>query len=249
MPTLSRRQLLALPLSAATLALSTGARAWSWSPGSAVEGSGKVVENSRSVTTFQKLRLDGCFDVRVRVGGPTQVVVRADDNLQPLIVTRVEGDTLVVGTEQEKNVHSRSKVLVTVTTPSLTAAALRGSGDLSIDGASGGPFELSLSGSGDVRLGGANLSQLSVALAGSGDVQLQGRAETARFSIAGSGDIHAAELQTRNTKVSIAGSGDAEVQASELLDVNIAGSGDVRYAGSPRVQRQLAGSGDVRPLH
>jgi hypothetical protein len=247
MPTLSRRHLLSLPLFAATLALSTGAHAWSWSPVGAIEGSGKVIEDSRSVPAFQKLRLDGGFDVLVQIGGPAKVVVRADDNLQPLIVTRVEGDTLVVGTEQEKNVHSRSKVLVTVTTPSLSAAALRGSGDLTIDGARGGPFELSLSGSGDVRLGGADLSRLSVALAGSGDVHLQGRSETASLSIAGSGDIFAAELQTRSTRISIAGSGDAEVRASELLDVNIAGSGDVRYAGSPRVQRQLAGSGDVAP--
>jgi hypothetical protein len=177
MPTLSRRHLLSLPLFAATLALSTGAHAWSWSPVGAVEGSGKVIEDSRSVPAFQKLRLDGGFDVRVQIGGPAKVVVRADDNLQPLIVTRVEGDTLVVGTEQEKNVHSRSKVLVTVTTPSLSAAALRGSGDLTIDGARGGPFELSLSGSGDVRLGGADLSRLSVALAGSGDVHLQGRSK------------------------------------------------------------------------
>ncbi|MCO5976561.1 head GIN domain-containing protein [Ideonella oryzae] len=249
MPTLSRRHLLALPLLATSLALSTGAHAWSWSPGSAVEGSGKIVEDTRSVPAFQKLRLDGSFDVRVQIGAPAKVVVRADDNLQALIVTRVEGDTLVVGTEREQNVHSRSKVLVTVVAPSLSAASLRGSGDLSIEGATGGPFELSLSGSGDVRMGSTNLSRLSVTLAGSGDVKLQGRAETASLSIAGSGDIHAADLQTRNAKVSIAGSGDAEVQASDLLDVNIAGSGDVRYAGSPRVQRQLAGSGEVRPLH
>ena len=246
---LLRRHLLALPLIATGLALSTGAHAWTWGPGSTVEGSGKIVEDNRSVPVFQKLRLDGGFDVRVQIGGPVRVVVRADDNLLPLIATRVEGDTLVVGTERDQNVHSRGKVLVTVTVPALSAAAVRGSGDLSIDGASGGPFDLALSGSGDVRMGGANLSRLSASLAGSGDIRLQGRADTASFSIAGSGDIHAAGLQTRSTKVSIAGSGDAEVQASELLDVNIAGSGDVRYAGSPRLQRQLAGSGDVRPLH
>lgn len=249
MPTLLRRQLFTLPLFAAALALSGGARAWSWSSGSAVEGSGKIVEDTRSVPAFQKLRLDGGFDVRVQIGTPARLVVRADDNLLPLIATRVEGDTLVVGTERGQNVHSRGKVLVMVTVPALSAAAVRGSGDLSIDGASGGPFDLALSGSGDVHMGGANLSRLSASLAGSGDIQLQGRADTASFSIAGSGDIHAAELQTRSAKVSIAGSGDAEVQASELLDVNIAGSGDVRYAGSPRVQRQLAGSGEVRPLH
>lgn len=248
MPTLLRRQLFTLPLFAAALALSGGARAWSWSSGSAVEGSGKIVEDTRNVPAFQKLRLDGSFDVRVQVGAPLKVVVRADDNLQPLIVTRVEGDTLVVGTEREQNVHSRGKVLVTVGVPSLSAAALRGSGDLNIEGASGA-FELSLSGSGDVRMGGAQLTTLSASLAGSGDVKLQGRADSASLSIAGSGDIHAAELLTRSTKVSIAGSGDAEVQASELLDVNIAGSGDVRYAGSPRLQRHLAGSGEVRPLH
>lgn len=243
-----RRPLLLATLLLAGTALSTTAQAWELPRGWPVEGSGQVVTQARVVPHFTRLQAEGPFTVTVRPGTAQRVQVRADDNLQPLVDTHVEGDTLVIAPPRDTALNSRQKIEVLIDTPSLAAASLRGSGQLSLERLEGGPFTLALSGSGHIRLSEARLTRLSVQLAGSGDVALQGQADDARYELAGSGDIHATPLRARQLNVSVAGSGDAEVRALDTLTVSIAGSGHVRYAGSPRVHQQVAGSGSVRAL-
>ena len=231
---------LGLPACAGTTTIEVGS-------GSRTEGSGHVVEQARALAPFSRIRLDGSMTVNARPASAPGATVKADDNIAPLILTSVDGDTLVIKTQPNVSFRTRSEIVVNVGFTQLKNADLRGSGDLNIQGLSGPSFELSLAGSGDVRLDGAELGQLKSRLAGSGDVWIKGRADDATISIAGSGDVHAADLAARSVSVTIAGSGDARVQASESLNVQIAGSGDVTYGGNPpKVNSRVVGSGDLR---
>lgn len=240
-----RRTLLVTPLLLAGAALSAPAQAWELPLGLPLQGSGQRVSQDRSVPSFTRLQADGPFEVTVRPGTARRVQVRADDNLQTLVDTHVENDTLVIAPTRQTGWYSREKIQVTVETPALAAASLRGSGRLSLERLQGGPFALALSGSGEIRLADARLTRLNVQLAGSGDIWLQGQADEARYELAGSGGVHADPLRARQLSVSVAGSGDAVVRAQDTLTVQIAGSGNVRYAGTPRVRQQVAGSGRV----
>ncbi len=252
----ARRTLFLIPLlaslaSAALLALPTPAQAWEWSwswsgSGPSLVGSGKVVEEARTLPAFTRIRLDGPFNLRATQAAATSVGVRADDNLVQRVITEVEGDTLVVSLRPGHSLRSREPLQVSVGTSSLQGVDMRGSGDLWLQSLKGERFELQLSGSGDARLSGLALRSLVVGVSGSGDVTAQGRCDEAQLSIAGSGDLHMAELQTLRTSVSIAGSGDARVHATQALSASVAGSGDVRYSGSPpQLKSSVAGSGSV----
>ena len=61
-----------------------------------INGSGKEVHVARPVAAFTVLRLDSSVDVHAHQGATPSVSVHADDNIEPLIETVVEGDTLVV---------------------------------------------------------------------------------------------------------------------------------------------------------
>ena len=61
-----------------------------------VKGSGVKVEKARALGAFSKLRIDGPFDVRLAQAGSDQATVVADDNIEPLVETVVEGDALIV---------------------------------------------------------------------------------------------------------------------------------------------------------
>lgn len=212
-------------------------------------GSGKVVEDKRSVAPFSRLRLDSAITVNARPGSAPGVTVKADDNIAPLIQTSVEGDTLIVKVKQGSGFRTESPLVVTVDFTKLTQADLRGSGDLNVSALKGEQFEVSLAGSGDVRVDNAELSRFSARLAGSGDIWLKGRCDDAGYNLAGSGDVHAADMQAKRVNVDIAGSGDVRVHASESLAVQIAGSGDVAYSGNPpKVTSRVVGSGDLRAV-
>jgi hypothetical protein len=217
--------------------------------GSFVGGSGHEVAVARKVGAFSALRVEGSVDVNAHPGTPG-VVVHADDNIEPLIETVLEGDTLVVRLRRNASFRTPGKVAVDVTFASLAETQQHGSGDLHVTGVTGPRLAATIHGSGDLEIDGAQVGKFSLEIAGSGDAKLSGRADEAHFKVEGSGDVHAAHFPARRVEVDVAGSGDAEVNATDAIDARVAGSGDVVYEGHPHdVSRRVAGSGSIEARH
>jgi len=210
-----------------------------------VKGSGVGVEKTRALPAFGKLRIDGPVDIRLQQSDVDRAVVVADDNIEPLIETVVEGDSLVVRLKRDAGFTVRSAPIVRLEARALQAIAVNGSGDLSVERFKGDSLSLSIVGSGDVDFGLVELRELSVGISGSGDVRLAGRAEQQSWSISGSGDVDARALAGRAAKVVLHGSGDLALGVTEALDVQLSGSGDVSYAGRPQLRQSVSGSGEI----
>ncbi len=220
------------------------------SAATSVTGSGRVVEEVRSVGEFRAVRLAGPIDVVVTQGTSPSVRVSADDNLQPIVETVVEGGgddaTLQVRIKRGHDIRSFRQLRVAVVTASLSRAAVAGSGQIEVQSFRTPSLAVAVAGSGGVRLQGVTADDLGARIAGSGDVSGHGSAGKLVVSIAGSGDVKLDDLRADDVKVSISGSGDAAVQAVKTLAVSIAGSGDVVYRGDATVKTSIAGSGSVR---
>lgn len=210
-----------------------------------VRGSGVVVEKQRALGSFSKLRMEGSFDVRLNQAGTDQATVVADDNIEALIETVVEGDTLVVRLKRDAGFTTRSVPSVRVDARALQAIAVNGSGDLIVERFKADALSLGIVGSGDVQFGLLDVRDLAVTLSGSGDLRLAGRAEQQAWTVSGSGDVDARALAGRSAKVSLSGSGDMALGVTEQLDVQIGGSGDLSYAGRPQLRQSVSGSGEI----
>lgn len=215
-----------------------------------INGSGRTVDDPRSVEPFSKVVVHGPFDVRFKASSTStrRVSVHADDNIAPLIETVVTGGALVVGVRKDVSFRTRSKVYVNVEAPTLSSVTLRGSGDLRADTIRTDVFEATIQGSGDLRIESLEANVVAVSISGSGDFRARGRSGSLGIAIAGSGDVYSDGLEAEQVAVRIRGSGDVRVHATKSLQVDISGSGDVRYRGDPQIAKKVAGSGDVRPL-
>jgi hypothetical protein len=192
----------------------------------AIHGSGVAKTESRAVAAFSKIDLSGSPDVEVTIGPAASVAVTADDNILPIIETKVEGDTLRIGSKGSYNTRLGVKLIITV--PALDGVSVLGSGDIHVTGLKAGDMDASVT--------------------GSGDVTLAGNADRLHAKITGSGDLRAGELGAKEVRVTVTGSGDATVRATEQLDASVTGSGDVRYSGKPpQVRKNVIGSGDIAP--
>jgi hypothetical protein len=250
---ISRRRLgatlLAGPVSALSLALSLSlAAAPAWAQ--RITGSGQSVTEERPLPAFQGVASRGSFDITVLQGAASQVVVQADDNLLEYLETAVEsgrnGPVLQVRWRSGTSINTRSKVRVTVTTPTLSTLAGAGSGDFRVGAFQTPSLRLSLSGSGDAQFDNLQTEDLSISLAGSSDVRGAGSARKLAVSVSGSGDVNLIDMRAEEVSVRIAGSGDVKVQAARTLEVSVAGSGDVTYVGDATVNSRIAGSGRIR---
>jgi hypothetical protein len=193
-----------------------------------IRGSGVLASESRPVSGFDAIELVGSADVNVSFGETESVVVEAEDNILPLIETRVRGGRLVINWKPNTSVSATKPVLVTVTMKSLEAASIPGSGSITIAGMNAGKVKF------DLR--------------GSGNITADGTADSVDVSFGGSGNILCGDLQARSARVKLTGSGNVEVFASESLDVTLNGSGSVTYSGNPaQVHKSVPGSGSIEP--
>jgi hypothetical protein len=218
------------------------------SSGERIEGSGKVIDEERGIGGFSHLIVSAPLDVVVRAADADRVVVHADDNIAPLIETKLLGGALVIGLRPGASYRTRARLQVRVQARQLQGVVLRGSGDVRADRIESDVFEATLQGSGDIVVESLRANAVAVSLAGNGDVRITGTAGSVGVALDGSGDVHCADLPAQQVAVRIRGSGDVRVHATEELKVDIDGSGDVRYRGTPRVAKSIRGSGSVEPL-
>lgn len=194
-----------------------------------IKGSGRAAVEKRSVSTFSEIEMAGAFKLIVNVDktftGDPVVEVRGDDNIVPLVTTRVSGDTLEVDSGGEW-LSPKLPLTVSARVTFLEQIDLAGSVDALVRGLDGDSFEIQC--------------------AGSADVGLQGRVGELRIDVAGSADIDAVKLSASEVEVDIAGSAEASVCATDSLEVDIAGSGKVYYSCDPEsVEQDISGSGKL----
>ena len=75
-----------------------------------IKGSGNVTTENRTVTTFNKIKMNGVFNVTLQQGNTEGVTVTTDDNLQPYITVTVDNGTLTVGMKKNSNFSKTTKM-------------------------------------------------------------------------------------------------------------------------------------------
>ncbi|MDB5736641.1 MAG: hypothetical protein JWO65_309 [Sphingomonas bacterium] len=206
-----------------------------------------------SVSSFQRIRVEGPFDVKMHVGGAPGVRATGAQQMIDRLSVEQHDDTLVIkplpGGWGGWPGSDHGKLLVEVSTPSLSAASLAGSGDLAIDRVKGDRLDLSLAGSGDLGVGAIDVTQLRAVMTGSGDLTVAGRARQASATLTGSGDLHGDKLIADDATTSLIGSGDLVLGALHTAKATLAGSGDITIVGPAACTINRSGSGDVRCAH
>ena len=217
----------------------------------AVRGSGAVIAQQRQLGAFSGVALGGPFQLVLRQGTREAVEVRGDDNVVPLVETRIETGaggrrSLHVDLQRGARLAPSTRVVITVDFVRLDDLALGGSGEISGSGLRSQALAVSIGGTGSVRLTALEAERLDVSIGGSGILDAQGRAGQLELSIGGSGRVQAGTLAARDVRVNLAGSGRAHVNAATSLEITIAGSGEVVHEGGAQPRTTVIGSGTVR---
>ncbi|MBH2005315.1 MAG: DUF2807 domain-containing protein [Sphingobacteriia bacterium] len=240
------KKLLALLFSLATLAASA-----QWGNSERVTGNGNLKKETRSVANFSAVASAGSMNVQLIYGKPGSVTVEAEENLLEYIETKVENNTLKIGTRNYVSIRTNKKITVYVTMARLEGVSVAGSGNIDGSGDFGneGKTWFRIAGSGNINLSFDRIKQAEIGIAGSGKVILKGKAEQVNVNISGSGNVECTELVADRVKVNVTGSGNTRVHADQSLEVSVLGSGDVYYKGNARdIVKHAAGSGKVTKL-
>ncbi len=189
-----------------------------------VRGNGRLKTEVREVEEFNKIEAGGSFSISIIVGKEASIRIKAEENLIPLIRTKIKGNTLVI--DSKKNLNPRKEIRIEITTPNLEYLDASGANDIKVEGLSEGDFKLDLS--------------------GASNIELFGEIEKFIAELSGAGNIDAKSLIAKDVRVDVSGAASAEVYAKESLDASVSGVGSITYFGNPEKTRtNVSGVGSI----
>jgi len=217
-----------------------------------LSGSTFAQKETRSLETFTKISFRTPGKLYLRQGTPQKVELEGNKSTLAKIETRIEGDRLVIGTEQKWFNWSwgdEDKITVYVTVKDINALSVSGSGDLIAETKIiTSDIDLKVSGSGSLIAEIEASGDADTDVSGSGDLEVKGRFRSYEGDVSGSGKIELEAIINNNADFSVSGSG--KILASGRANsakANISGSGKI-LAGNLEVEKcdaRIAGSGDL----
>ena len=189
-----------------------------------VKGSGHTITQSRNIGEFKGISVSGILRVKFKQGPETEVKVKADDNIAPLIKTKVSDGVLKIWSE--KRYKTRSRVTVFVSSPEIES------------------FDTS----GVARIEATNLNaeKLAINSSGASRINAEGKVKNLFVDMSGASRLKARSLVTNKAKVDASGASSIVVNVSDFLDADISGASRVKYTGSVvNLRKSVSGASSI----
>lgn len=210
---------------------------------------GPTTQRSFSVTGFDRIRIDGPYEVRLKTN--VAPYARATGTAVSLdgVLIKVEGRTLVVRTGSGSwggyPGEGRGPVIIEVGTHDLSAAYINGSGALTVDRVKGLGFDLAIQGSGIARIDQVDVDQMKVGISGSATTRLAGRAAKLTTTVRGTSSFEADGLNVKDAVIGAEGPSIVRVQVTNSAKVDANGLVSVTLTGNPACTVRANGSANV----
>jgi hypothetical protein len=201
------------------------------------------------ITSFDKVRVDGPFKVRLATGVAPFARASGSQAALDRVAIEVRGNTLVVHNNLDSWGGYPGKdpgpIEVSLGTHDLSAAWINGSGTLAIDRIKGLSFDLSVQGSAGGEIGQVDIDQLNVSIVGTASARLAGKAARITAVVRGISTLDAAALATKDATIGADGAATIEASVSNAVKVDASGPATVRLEGRPACTLHISGSASV----
>ncbi|MBS0478952.1 MAG: DUF2807 domain-containing protein [Proteobacteria bacterium] len=210
-----------------------------------------AADRTYTITSFDRIRVEGPFDVRLTVGNAgSSAKASGDADVLANLDIQVQGTTLIVrkgtGGWGERGKASGPAPVITLVTSALRTAAVLGGGKLVASGKlRSQKLDFQISGAGSIDAKGIDSDELSVTVIGAGNVALAGRSWRARMATNGPGTIMAIPLVVSDLVVRLDGPGETQATARFTADLTSTGLGRIVVAGGAKCTTNAQAGGPI----
>ena len=210
-----------------------------------------AAERTLSVTSFDRVRVEGPFKVSVATGvSPFAKVSGGSSAAIDGVTVDQQGRTLIVRPNSSAwggnyPGQSRGAVEISVGTGDLSAAYVNGTGSLAINRIKGLSFTLSVQGTGSAAIGNVTVDRLDVGIAGAGNVTVAGETPKLTAMVRGSSSLDASGLKVKDATIGAEGPSQVRATVSNSAKVDAKGVASVELSGGGACTIKAQGSSTV----
>jgi hypothetical protein len=188
------------------------------------------------VTGFDRVRVDGPFDVEIVAGSPG-AKASGDAKALAQVTIRAEGSLLIVSTGtigwELRATEAPGTVKITISMPALSGLAVRGGARVTVAEMRGRRVDLGLNGAGSIAVKDLRADDLVLNLIGAGEITLGGTAARVRANSFGEGSVHAENLTANEAALFGVSTGDLAIGVRYTAQISARGTGKVTVLGRP----------------
>lgn len=208
-----------------------------------VVGSGRVTTTTREVPAFRRLAIASGIKVHA-TPGPRALRVRADDNLQPLIETLVEGDTLLVRLNSQ-TVATSGTMEAEISNDVLEALDASGGAHVTMTATPVGSFVLTASGGSFIDVTGLSSTDFTLDASGGSAVTLAGAATRGTANASGGSQLTLTQVPLESLTLAASGGSTITASVSGSLAGSVSGGSIVNIRGTPASTVESSGGSQV----
>ena len=205
-----------------------------------IQGSNKKIKVAKTVTEFNKVIINGPFDVKLiqeNNSSDNTITLKGADNIVDVLEVKVTDGALTIGLpeEMEFKAHKNNRIKIKIPFKELSDITLNGSGKIYSNGIITQDINITLNGSGSIKMW-SKAQNIHTTLMGPGYVEIKGYTDTFTCKLIGNGTIEAKKLKTDVTNAVISGSGTINVLCQKSITGRIDGAGTLAFNGTPYKQ-------------
>lgn len=195
-----------------------------------ISGNGNVITEQREVTKkFDKIQTSSIFKVEVEQAPEYEIVVKADDNLLPYILTEIEQNTLKIRFDNV-SVRNVKEIKVYVKTPKISELKASSSSEIEARNTiTSDNLVLKASSTAEIKLGEINSKSVIMEASSSSDIKIK-RIYTLdlKAQTSSTAEIEMDYVESDKIKLSASSSSDIEIKGKALdLDINTTSTAEV----------------------
>jgi hypothetical protein len=209
--------------------------------GPSKKGNGHVVEQTRKISSFDKIKVSRGMNVYISQGNEIHVVVKADENLLDVIRTEVDNHTLKISATE--NIRRATSKKVYVTLPEIYAVtAVAGSNVFSENVLHSEQLEVSSSAGSNIKLE-VDSDELNTSASAGSNIKLEGKTKSFTGKASSGANIKAEELTTADCNARASSGANLWITVTETLEAKANSGGNVIYFGQPKTTNSESSSG------
>ena len=190
------------------------------------------------VSEFTAIESTVFANIEIRQSSTTSVTAEGSEELLNLLDVRMDHDKLVLTMDDRHNKRNKGRterLLISISTPTLTRLDFDGVGNIEIKGSFSTPeLTIDSEGVGNLTADRLDVGSIYISSEGVGNTNLGGKADKIEIKSEGVGNVNTSDLTARDAIVTSQGVGNVSCYASEYLKVRSEGIGNVKYYGNPK---------------
>lgn len=213
-----------------------------------LRGSGNTVTEIRPVSDIRSVRLDNQGDLSIVFGETESLVVQAEDNLMPFIITEVRNGELHIYNEGRNWFRNLDPIRYTLTVKSLEGIEVNSTGSVDAPDLAANDFDIAIRSTGNIVMGALEAGDVTIRVSSTGDVMIR-RLEAANLDVnissTGHVSIRDGSVRHQDVRISSTGSFEAMDMNSDVAEVRLNSTGSAFITVNDYLEARLNSTGSV----